>query len=117
MVVTAVGSGSLARTHVDQRAELLNDDIHSQAGLVLGASTGNRVMNLIMNTSSSTVAPEMAQMFLRRLRTLMDTRLMPPNTVNGPFEQRINELLNSMDPVGATFTTDADLDLQKWGYW
>lgn len=93
-----------------------NDDIHSQGGLILGAASGNRMMNLIMN-SGSTVAPEMAQMFLRRLRTLMDTELLPPGTTDGPMEQRANQLLDSIDPPDATFLTDGDLDLQKWGYW
>ena len=94
-----------------------NDDIHSQAGLVIGASTGNRLMNLIMNTSSTTVAPEMANMFLRRLRTIMDQRLISATETNGPLEQRITQLLDAIDPPGAAYTTDADLDLQKWGYW
>lgn len=94
-----------------------NDDIHSQAGLVIGASTGNRLMNLIMNSSPATVAPEMAQMFLRRLRTLMDKQLISAGATDGPMEQRINQLLDLMDPPGAGYTTDADLDLQTWGYW
>ena len=94
-----------------------NDDIHSQAGLVIGAASGNRLMNLIMNSSTATVAPEMAQMFLRRLRTLMDTQLISAGATDGPMEQRINQLLDLMDPPGAGYTTDADLDLQTWGYW
>ncbi|MHA3774317.1 DUF7453 family protein [Verrucomicrobiota bacterium sgz303538] len=94
-----------------------NDDIHTQAGLVIGAASGNRLMNLIMNSSTSTIAPEMAQMFLRRMRTLMDTRIGAPGTTNSPIEQRINQLLDLIDPPGASFRTDADEDLQKWGYW
>ncbi len=94
-----------------------NDDIHTQAGLVIGASTGNRLMNLVMNSSASTVAPEMAQMFMRRLRTLMDEQLVSATATNGPMEQRINQMLDAMDPPGAAYQTDADLDLQKWGYW
>ena len=94
-----------------------NDDIDSQRGLIMGASTSNRVMNLIMNSNAATVAPEMAQMFQRRLRTLMDQLLVSATATDGPFEQRINQLLNNIDPIGATFQTDADLDLQKWGYW
>lgn len=94
-----------------------NDDIDSQKGLVIGAASGNRVMNMIMNTDSSTIAPEMAQMFLRRMRSLMDQLLVSPTATNGPFEQRMNQLLNLMDPPGATYLTDADLDFQKWGYW
>jgi hypothetical protein len=94
-----------------------NDDIHSQAGLVLGASTGNRLMNLISNTSSSTIAPEMALMFLRRLRTLMDQILVSASSTTGAIETRIGQLVDLADPTGAAFSTDADLDLQTWGYW
>ena len=100
-----------------------NDDIHSQAGLtagaplVLGATAGNRLMNLIMNTTSSTVAPEMLQMFLRRMRSLMDGMLISASATDGPFEQRMNQLVDLADPPGAAYLTDADLDLQKWGYW
>jgi hypothetical protein len=90
-----------------------NDDIHSQGGLVLGNSSGNRVMSMI----AAGTAPEMVQMFMRRLRTLMDTRLMAPGTTNSPLDQRINEMVDLMDPPGATFVTDADSDLLKWGYW
>ena len=102
-----------------------NDDLHSQAGLVLGAvpgngnTTGNRLMDLMMNdnANSGTVAPEMAQMFLRRIRTIMDDRLVSATATDGPLEQRITQLLDLIDPPAAVFTTDADLDLQKWGYW
>ena len=94
-----------------------NDDIDSQRGLVLGASEGNRVMNLISSNNTSTIAPEMAQMFLRRLRTVMDELLVSATATNGPFEQRMNQLLDLMDPPGAAYLTDADLDFQKWGYW
>jgi hypothetical protein len=107
---------SLGHTWTSSQA-YFNDDIDSQKGLVIGAASGNRLMNLIMNSSGSTVAPEMTRMFLRRLRTLMDTQLGPPGATNTPMEQRILELLNSMDPPGGAFATDADLDLQKWGYW
>jgi hypothetical protein len=100
-----------------------NDDIHTQkstsagAELVLGAAPGNRLMNLIMNTSSSTMAPEMVQMFLRRVRSLMDKDLVSATETNGPWEQRINQVVDLIDPPGATFTTDGDRDLQLWGYW
>jgi len=88
-----------------------DDDIDSQRGLILGAAYGNRVMNILMSSS------EMSQMFLRRMRTLMDTMLVSATATDGPLEQRINEMVDAMDPQGATYLTDADLDVQKWGYW
>ncbi len=95
-----------------------NDDIDSQRGLVQGNASGNRLMNLVMNASgSSTLAPEMVQMFLRRLRSLMDQYLVSATATTGPFEQRMNQLVDLFDPPGAAYLTDADLDLQKWGYW
>lgn len=94
-----------------------NDDLDSQRGFLLGNAAGNRLMDLVTNSSSSTIAPEMAQMFLRRLRTLMDQQLISVNGSNGPLEQRINQYLDLIDPPGAAYLTDADLDLQKWGYW
>ena len=107
---------SLGHTWTGSQA-YFNDDIHSQAGLVLGAAPGNRVMNMIMNTDASTIAPEMARMFLRRMRSLMDNLLVSATATDGPFERRINQLVDSIDPPGAVFLTDGDLDLQKWGYW
>jgi hypothetical protein len=100
-----------------------NDDIHTMMSnvgsseLVLKESYANRLMNLIMNTSSSTTAPEMVQMFLRRVRSLMDKNFISATETNGPWEQRINELVDLMDPPGAPFLTDSDRDLQMWGFW
>jgi hypothetical protein len=103
-----------------------NDDIHSQAGLVLGAvpgpgttAGGNRLMDLMMNDAGNggTIAPEMSRMFLRRIRTLMDKLLVSAANTNGPFEQRITQLVDMIDPPGAGYLTDGDLDLRKWGYW
>ena len=95
-----------------------NDDIDSQRGLIQGAASGNRLMNFVMNTTgSTTLAPEMVQMFMRRLRTLMDQYYISATAANGPFEQRMSQLIDQIDPPGAAYPTDADLDLQKWGYW
>ncbi len=95
-----------------------NDDIDSQRGLNMGAAGGNRLMNLIMNSAGAgTQAPEMVAMCLRRLRTLMDQKLISATATDGPFEQRMTQLIDQLDPVGAAYATDADLDLQKWGYW
>ncbi len=95
-----------------------DDDIHSQTGLILGAASGNRLMNLIMNTDASgTLAPEMVRMFLRRLRSLMDRTLVSASSTTGYFETRFTQLLDLIDPPGAAYLTDGDLDFQKWGYW
>jgi hypothetical protein len=63
-------------------------------------------------------SPELNAMFLRRVRTLMDTVLQPLATPSGSLtnEARIRALLDQMDPpeVGVS---DADLDWQKWGGW
>jgi hypothetical protein len=100
-----------------------NDDIHTMKNsnaateLLVGAAGGNRLMNLVTNTNSGTVAPEMLRMFLARLRTLMDKDLVSATETNGPWEQRINEIVDLIDPPGAAFLTDGDRDLQQWGYW
>ncbi|MBN2023480.1 MAG: lamin tail domain-containing protein [Pirellulales bacterium] len=54
--------------------------------------------------------PVIEQMYLRRLRTLMDELLQPPGTPSGEllFEQRINELYTKM-------ASDVALDRAKWG--
>ena len=54
--------------------------------------------------------PRTREMYLRRLRTLMDEQLQPPGTPVGDrtFETRIDEL-------AAAITPDAALDLAKWG--
>jgi|GEM_PF-472866 len=54
--------------------------------------------------------PHTREMYLRRLRTLMDEQLQPPGTPSGNlrFESRIDELATAITP-------DAALDLAKWG--
>jgi hypothetical protein len=54
--------------------------------------------------------PRTREMYLRRLRTLMDEQLQPPGTLSGDlrFEARIDELATAIAP-------DAALDLAKWG--
>jgi len=105
-----------------------NDDIHTQEPLVFSAApgpgtgpgnNGNRLMDLMMNdaANSGTIAPEMSRMFLRRIRTLMDKLYISAANTNGPFEQRINQLVDLIDPPGAAYVTDGDLDLRKWGWW
>ncbi len=54
--------------------------------------------------------PHTREMYLRRLRTLMDEQLQPPGTPKESlhFEARIDELATAITP-------DAALDLAKWG--
>ncbi|MGC8744091.1 MAG: lamin tail domain-containing protein [Verrucomicrobiia bacterium] len=56
--------------------------------------------------------PQIAEMYWRRLRTLMDEILQPPGTPTNQlkFEKRIDELTSIIAP-------DAALDLAKWGTW
>lgn len=56
--------------------------------------------------------PQIAEMYWRRLRTLMDELLQPPGTPTNQlkYEKRIDELTAIIAP-------DAALDLAKWGTW
>jgi len=66
--------------------------------------------NKMVDVFSST--PRLRQMFLRRLRTLMDTFLMPAGTPRAEryFEPRIDELHDLM-------AADVLLDQAKWSSW
>jgi hypothetical protein len=69
-----------------------------------GSDSGNKVMKALFETSRG------KEMFLRRLRTLMDEILQPPGTRMGElfYESRLDERLEAMRSV-------AELDLKKWG--
>ncbi|MGC8742605.1 MAG: lamin tail domain-containing protein [Verrucomicrobiia bacterium] len=60
--------------------------------------------------------PEFRRMYLRRLRTIMDTILQPPTTPPDQLiiEARIKQLIDLLDPPGIT-NSDAYLDYVKWG--
>ena len=62
-------------------------------------------------------APEVRQMVARRVRTLMDTLVQPPGTINGIFETRMREIVVSVDhdPANPSPWTDGDLDAARWG--
>ncbi len=64
----------------------------------------NLMIDLVVND------PRTREMYLRRLRTLMDEQLQPPGTpvAERHFESRIDDLV-------PTITRDAALDLNKWG--
>ncbi|QJE96482.1 lamin tail domain-containing protein [Luteolibacter luteus] len=73
-------------------------------------SNSDRFYNIILES------PEMRQMWVRRMRTLMDQYLQPPGTANGFLETRMREIAASVDPAPAASSwTDGDLDASKWG--
>ena len=86
-----------------------DDDLVYTNPLLAGAN--NRLYSLVMES------PEMRQMFVRRMRTLMDTLMQPPGTANGIFETRMRAIAASVDPDPANPSpwTDGDLDAARWG--
>ena len=79
-----------------------NENLLTNTRLFVGQ--GNRLPNAIFNTS------ETRQMYLRRIRTLMDEFLMAPGSPEEElyFEPRI-------DVLAAYIAPDAALDAAKWG--
>lgn len=79
-------------------------DQHLIADTPLFIGSGNRLPQAIFDTL------EMRQMYLRRLRTLMDELLKPPGTPPEElhYEPRIDELAAMIAP-------DAALDAARWG--
>lgn len=74
-------------------------------------SNGNRLYNLILES------PEFQEMWVRRMRTLMDTIVQPPGSTGGILESRMREIAASVDPDPAVSTwTDGDLDAARWGF-
>jgi len=73
----------------------------------------NRLYSLIVgNTDLSRLpAPELRDMVLRRLRTILDTYLAAPT-----LDNRFASFADLFDPP-AVATSDADLDYNKWGTW
>lgn len=86
-----------------------DDDLEYQNPLHLGFA--NRLKEVIWNS------PELNEMFVRRVRTLMDEQIQPSSTplAQRYFENKINFLIDQIDPSG--LTSDADLDFTKWGAW
>jgi len=85
-----------------------DDDLITTAGF---AGSSSRICSIVYSS------PEMIQMVVRRMRTLMDTLVQPPGTVGGIFETRMRELAASVDPDPANPSpwTDGDLDAARWG--
>jgi len=78
-----------------------NENLIPNTGLFVGS--GNRVPDAIFNS------PETRQMYLRRLRTLMDEFLKAPNT---PDEELYYE--PRIDMLASLLYEDAALDAAKW---
>jgi len=78
----------------------------------LSAGVGSRFYNVVW------AIPEMRQMFVRRMRTLMDTLLQPPGSTDGIFETKMREIVATVDPDPAdpSSWTDGDLDAARWGF-
>lgn len=70
----------------------------------------NRLYNVIFDH------PDFRRMYLRRLRTIVDTMLKPVTTPPAPgsIEARVRQFEDLMDPP-AIGVSDADLDKSRWG--
>ena len=81
-----------------------DDELYADTPLFVGGDT--LLAKVIYDT------PSTRQMYLRRLRTLMDELLQPPGTPAAQlrYEKRIHELTAQMEP-------DAKLDLARWSSW
>jgi hypothetical protein len=79
-----------------------NENLIASTGLFVGS--GNRLPDAIFNS------PETRQMYLRRIRALMDEFLKPPNT---PEDELYYE--PRMDILASLISPDAALDAAKWG--
>jgi hypothetical protein len=91
---------------------LFQDNVLSFYNSAQQGKPSNRLYNLIFQQ------PEFRAMFLRRLRTVMDTVLQPPGTPAADLriEARVRQMMDAMDPpeIGQS---DADLDYARWGTW
>ncbi len=81
-----------------------DDTMNTDTGLFVG--NNNVVMGALYNT------PVVREMYLRRVRTLMDELLQPPGTPaqDLKFERRIDELAGEIGPTAA-------LDFDAWPTW
>ncbi|MEP0843638.1 MAG: CotH kinase family protein [Phycisphaerae bacterium] len=88
----------VGRTNVSPSHPLFGDSTHQKYDFLW-----NRLIDALHNT------PEIREMYLRRLRTVMDEQLQPPGTpaANLLIEKRIDELVAQMLP-------ETTLDFNKW---
>lgn len=100
----------LSQGHVWNSAEnYFDDDLITN--VLFTAGSGSAVYSVVYNS------PEMKQMFVRRMRTLMDTLLQAPGTTNGILEAQMRAIAAAVDPDLADPSpwTDGDLDAARWG--
>ncbi|MCP4849903.1 MAG: hypothetical protein GY899_18345, partial [Verrucomicrobiaceae bacterium] len=83
------------------------DDSFNVNGVTAGPS--NRLKALIYDDA------QLWQMFLRRLKTVVDTIIEPEGKPSPVIEAMINAHIARIDPPGVV--SDADLDYNKWGSW
>ncbi len=93
-----------------------DDDIYSQGPIqsAAGHVQSNRILQIIWNT------PELNAMFVQRVRTLADQWYISSTETNGPMAQRINAILNQIDPNPdnpSGGNDDADFDMREFGFW
>ena len=94
----------------NESEEYFDDDLISNNALN-AHKPSNRLYNIVLES------PELQEMWVRRMRTLMDTIMQPPGTVNGLLETRMRQIAATIDPDPAVSTwTDGDLDAVKWGF-
>ncbi len=91
---------------------LYQDNVLSFYNSAQQGKPANRLYDLIFSY------PDFRRMYLRRLRTVMDTLLKPPGTSADqlPVEARIKGLMDLVAPTNIS-PNDAALDYTKWGYW
>ena len=84
-----------------------SEPIFPQAAGVDTAGRGNSLFAAMFQD-----VPGFRDMYLRRLRTVLDEFLQPPGTPTEDlkFERRIDEMVEQLAP-------DAALDFEKWGSW
>ena len=88
------------------------DDTFTNNNLRAGAS--NRLKTFVFNDTT------LNQMYLRRVRSLMDQLLGPPSAPVSYIPDRVDELTLLIDPNDNNAqrgNDDADLDYRKWGSW
>ena len=74
----------------------------------------NRLKTLIFNDAT------LNQMYLRRMRSIIDEQIGSPASPVDYLATRVNELVALIDPTNDnpnSGSDDADLDWQKWGSW
>jgi hypothetical protein len=96
--------------------EYFNEDLFTDNPLNLYRAGHDKARNRLYNLFFD--YPEFRQMYLRRLRTIMDELLQPPGTPAQSLiiERRVRELMDLLDPPELK-QSDAHLDDAAWPKW